>query len=69
MDSLTAQQRAVLELESEWFATAGGKDTAIAQLGLTPVRYYQNLNRLIDLECALARSSSVVYRLRRTRSA
>lgn len=66
MDSLTARQRAVLELESQWFATAGGKDEAIRALGVSPIRYYQQLNALIETEAALAHSPATVNRLRRT---
>jgi len=65
MDPLTGQQRAILDLEARWFATTGGKEQAIQQIGLTPVRYYQLLNRLIDSEAALLYNATVVNRLRR----
>lgn len=65
MDSLIEQQRAILDLEAQWFATTGCKETAIQQIGLTPVRYYQLLNRLIDSEAALLYNATVVNRLRR----
>ncbi|QRY48095.1 DUF3263 domain-containing protein [Mycolicibacterium boenickei] len=69
MDSLTAQDRAVLDLEREWWATPGGKETAIIdRVGIRPVRYYQRLNRLIETESALAYAPVTVNRLRRIRA-
>lgn len=65
MDSLTNTDRAILDLERQWFATAGGKDEAIRDLGLTPVRYYQRLNQLIESEAALTYGAVVVHRLQR----
>ncbi len=55
----------MLDLEAQWFGTAGGKELAIRQLGLSPVRYYQVLHRLIDSEAALLYNAVVVNRLRR----
>lgn len=41
--------RQVLELEAGFWRYAGAKEAAIAdRLGLTPVRYYQILNAIID---------------------
>lgn len=68
MDPLTGQQRAMLDLEREWFATAGGKEDAIRALGLTPVRYYQKLNQLITTEGAMRYDPVTVNRLRRRAS-
>lgn len=69
LDSLTAREAAMLELERQWFATAGGKEAAIdEQLGLKAVRYYQLLNRLVTREAALAYDAVTVNRLRRLRS-
>lgn len=65
MDSLTDQQRAMLDLERQWFATAGGKEDAIRELGFSPVRYYQKLNQLIGTESAVAYDSVTVNRLHR----
>jgi len=36
VDSLTAQECAILDLEQQWWATAGGKEDAIAAMGLLP---------------------------------
>ena len=67
MDVLTDHQHTLLDLESEWFATVGGKETAIRQLGMTPVRYYQLLNQLVATESALSYDPVTVTRLRRIR--
>ena len=68
MDSLTDQERAILDLEQQWWSTAGGKEAAITELGLSPVRYYQLLNRLLATERALAYAATTVNRLRRVSS-
>lgn len=68
MDSLTDVERAILDLEQQWWATAGGKEAAITAMGLTPVRFYQLLNRLLADQRALAYASVTVNRLRRVRA-
>jgi uncharacterized membrane protein len=65
VDTVSAQ---ILALESHFFRTAGAKDEAIKALGLTPMRYYQLLNQLLDDPAALAADPQVVYRLRRIRT-
>ncbi len=55
----------MLDLERRWFATAGGKEDEIRELGLTPVRYYQKLNQLITTEAAVAYEPLTANRLRR----
>ncbi|AOT25778.1 helix-turn-helix DNA binding protein [Mycobacterium phage Tortellini] len=65
MDSLTEQERAILDLERRWWATPGGKEEAIRTLGWSPVRYYRRLNQLIESEAALMYDAVVVNRLRR----
>lgn len=65
MDPLTDRQRTTLDLERQWFATAGGKEDAIRELGLNPVRYYQLLANLITTQAALEYDSVTVKRLRR----
>lgn len=67
MDSLTEHERAMLDLEQQWWATAAGKEDAIRAMGLTPTRYYQLLNRLLATERAVAYAAVTVNRLRRTR--
>ncbi|WRQ08177.1 DUF3263 domain-containing protein [Mycobacterium phage dwieneke] len=69
MDALTDQDRAVLDLERDWWATQGGKESAIVdRIGVSPVRYYQRLNRLAETEAALAYDPVTVNRLRRLRT-
>ncbi|OBC11384.1 hypothetical protein A5784_34870 [Mycobacterium sp. 852013-50091_SCH5140682] len=65
MDSLTDRDRAMLDLECQWFATVGGKEDAIRALGFSPVRYYQRLATLITHRPALEYDSVTVNRLRR----
>lgn len=65
MDSLTDKQRAMLDLERQWFATAGCKEDAIRRLGLSPVRYYQLLAKVVHTEAALAYDPLTVHRLLR----
>lgn len=68
MDSLTDQQRAMLDFEREWWATTGGKETAIIErFDISPVRYYQVLNRLLASAAAVAHDPVTVNRLRRIR--
>lgn len=65
MDSLTDLERAMLDLEQQWWGTAAGKEDAIRAMGMSPVRYYQLLRTLIDTEQAVAYAPVVVNRLRR----
>lgn len=65
MDTVSAQ---ILTLEKQFFRTAGGKEEAIRALGLTPMRYYQLLNRLLDDPVFLEADPQLVYRLRRIRT-
>ena len=70
---LTEQESAVLALEHRhWSAQppvpTGLKESAIRhELGITPTRYYQLLNRLLDAERALARYPVMINRLRAVR--
>lgn len=68
MDSLTERQRAILDLERQFYRTSGAKEDAIRTLGLSPVRYYQLLNQMLGAEAALAYDPVTVKRLRRTAS-
>lgn len=63
---LTDQQRAMLDMEREFWATPGGKEDAIVQrFGMTPLRYYQLLTRLLTVPAALVYDPVTVNRLRR----
>lgn len=70
MTALTEHQVAMLDLERAWFRRPGSKEQAILQtFGISPTRYYQQLNALIDTEVALAHDPITVNRLRRQREA
>ncbi|MCX5411029.1 DUF3263 domain-containing protein [Streptomyces sp. NBC_00059] len=67
---LSEQQRAVLALERRDWAGPGAKERAVReQLGMSPVRYYQLLNALLDDRRALEEDPVTVNRLRRVRDA
>jgi hypothetical protein len=67
---LSERDRAVLALERHAWPGPGAKERAIReQLGISPVRYYQLLNALLDSEGALAHDPLTVNRLRRVRDA
>lgn len=68
MDTLTTQERAILDLEQQWWATAGGKEAAITAMGLSVPRYYQLLNRLLATEKAVRYAAVTVNRLQRIRA-
>ncbi|MBN0045046.1 DUF3263 domain-containing protein [Streptomyces actuosus] len=69
-ERLGATERAVLALERRAFPGPGAKERAVREeLGLSPVRYYQLLNALLDDERALAHDPVTVNRLRRVREA
>ena len=60
----------ILDFERSWWRYAGAKESAIKELfDLTPARYYQLLNDLIDRDDALVASPILVKRLRRLREA
>ena len=65
MDTVSQQ---ILALEAQFFRTSGAKDQAITGLGLTPVRYYQLLNQLLDSPAALESDPLLVKRLLRVRT-
>lgn len=66
---LTDRQRAMLDFESSWWRQRGSKEDAItAAFGVSPVRYYQLLNRCLDDPEALAYSPTTVRRLQRIRT-
>ncbi|MEZ0065071.1 hypothetical protein ABIA32_001059 [Streptacidiphilus sp. MAP12-20] len=67
-DELSARERAVLAFEARPWRTRGAKDAAIREeLSLSPTRYTQLLNALLDREAALAQDPVLVNRLRRIR--
>ena len=68
--TLSDLEQRILDFERNWWRYAGAKETAVKELfDLTPPRYYQLLNDLIDREDALLASPMLVKRLRRLRQA
>lgn len=67
---LDDRARRILDFEREWWKYAGAKEQAVRErFDLSPTRYYQLLNRVIDDEAAVAYDPMLVKRLRRLRSA
>lgn len=67
-DHLSERDRAILDFEKQWFKHAGSKESAIReQFDISPTRYFQALNRLLDDPAALAAEPALVARLRRLR--
>ncbi len=65
---LSDQDREILEFEKHASRSRAVKEDAIiTQLGMTPIRYYQRLNRLIDTPEAGELYPALVVRLRRLR--
>jgi hypothetical protein len=66
------EERAVriLAFEQEWGRHAGAKEEAVRELfGLSPTRYYQILDALVDSPAALAHNPMLINRLQRVRDA
>jgi hypothetical protein len=60
--------RDILEFERGWWQASMPKERAIRErFGVSPARYYQRLNRLIDRQEALEADPMLVRRLRRLR--
>ncbi|MFE1176648.1 DUF3263 domain-containing protein [Streptomyces sp. NPDC058773] len=67
---LSARDEAVLAVERRSWPGPGPKERAIReQLGISPTRYYQLLNALLDDPRAVAHDPVTVNRLRRIREA
>jgi hypothetical protein len=67
--ALSEPQRAMLDFERQWWRQAGAKEQAIRDtFGLTPTRYYQTLNGVLDLPAAMYYDAALVHRLRRVRA-
>ncbi|WP_299535536.1 DUF3263 domain-containing protein [uncultured Streptomyces sp.] len=67
---LSARERAVLAMERRSFTGPGAKERAVREeLGISPVRYFQLLNALIDDRRALEEDPVTVNRLHRVRQA
>jgi hypothetical protein len=67
---LSGRDLEMLAFERQWWRAAGAKETAIRdRFALSPTRYYQVLNALVDHPAALAADPLLVRRLRRVRAA
>ncbi|WP_062217284.1 DUF3263 domain-containing protein [Streptomyces sp. NBRC 109706] len=67
---LAERDRAVLAVERDSWPGPGAKERAIRErLGISPTRYYQLLNALLDDPRALAHDPVTINRLRRRRDA
>ncbi|MFE7778637.1 DUF3263 domain-containing protein [Streptomyces sp. NPDC057445] len=67
-EQLSERDRAVLRMERSDWPGPGAKERAIRErLGMSPTRYYQLLNALLDDPRALAHDPVTVNRLRRVR--
>lgn len=62
---LTDQERTVLDVESRPWRTAGGKDTAIRDTGMTPTRHRQVLVSLLLRADAWEYAPRTLHRTRR----
>jgi hypothetical protein len=68
-DVLGERERAILDFEKQWWRHAGAKEQAVRDtFGLSPTRYYQLLNGLLERPAALAYDPVLVKRLRRVRA-
>lgn len=68
-DGLGRRERDILAFERQWWQFAGPKEQAIKErFDLSPTRYYQVLNAIIDNPAALAVDPLLVRRLLRVRA-
>jgi hypothetical protein len=66
---LSRRDAEILAFERQWWKYAGAKEQAVRELfDLSPTRYYQLLNALIDTPEALRHDPMLVKRLRRMRT-
>lgn len=68
MSELSESDARLLAFEERAPRSAGAKEELIrAELGMSPVRYYQRLNLLIDVPAAMSSHPVLMSRLRRIR--
>lgn len=66
---LSRRELDILAFERQWWKYAGAKEEAIRELfAMSPTRYYQVLNAVVDRPEALAADPMLVKRLRRLRA-
>ena len=69
MSSLTELEMRMLAFERSWWRSPGAKEREILEVfGMSPTRYYQLLNELIDQPAATQFDPALVARLRRRRA-
>lgn len=69
VEGLSRRDLDILQFERQWWLYAGNKEQAIRDMfDLSPTRYYQVLNQVIDNPAALAAEALLVRRLRRLRA-
>ncbi|GAA5145379.1 DUF3263 domain-containing protein [Pseudonocardia eucalypti] len=65
---LDRREHEILAFEARWWKYAGAKEQAVRELfNLSPTRYYQILNALLEKPAALSVDPMLVKRLRRLR--
>ena len=68
-DQLDRRDREILAFERQWWKYAGAKEQAIRELfDMSPTRYYQVLNALLDKPEAMAADPLLIKRLSRLRT-
>lgn len=68
-DGLSERDVALLDLERQWWKQPGSKEQVVRErFGVSPTRYYQLVNALVDREAALRHDPMLVKRLRRARA-
>ncbi|WP_372495609.1 DUF3263 domain-containing protein [Saccharopolyspora soli] len=66
---LTDRERSILAFESQWWKRSGVKEQAIRELfDMSPSRYYQLLNALMDSPVAVRADPMLIKRLRKARA-
>ena len=66
--ALTDRDQAILDFERSWWAEPGPKETAIRdRFELSPTRYYEILNQLLEDPAAMEHDPLLIRRLRRLR--
>jgi hypothetical protein len=66
---LSENQRAILDFERRWWRQPGAKEQAIREnFKISPTRYYQALNAILDVPEAVSYDPALVHRLLRLRA-
>jgi len=66
---LTEREAEILAFERQWWRHAGAKENAIRErFSISPTRYYQLLNKLLEKQEAIEADPMLVKRLRKTRA-